>query len=71
VAGVCDVCGDTHFVRRADDKRETVAARLDAYHRQTAPILPHYRGLGRLHTVNGMADIEVVTQEIEAVLAAL
>jgi adenylate kinase len=71
VAGVCDVCGSKDFIRRADDKRETVAARLVAYERQTAPILPHYRGLGRLHTVDGMADIEVVTQEIEAVLATL
>ncbi len=42
-AGICDVCGATEFVRRADDTRETVAARLDGYHRQTAPILPHYR----------------------------
>jgi adenylate kinase len=71
VSGVCDVCGSTHFVRRADDKRETVSARLAAYEKQTAPILPHYRALGRLHTVDGMADIEVVTQEIEAVLAKL
>ena len=33
VAGVCDVCGSHEFTRRADDNRETVAARLEAYHR--------------------------------------
>ncbi len=49
VAGVCDVCGSTEFVRRADDTRETVAARLDVYDTQTAPILPHYRRQGKLH----------------------
>ena len=43
VAGVCDVCGSREFVRRADDSRETVGARLAAYHNQTAPILPHYQ----------------------------
>ena len=71
VAGVCDVCGAHEFVRRADDKRETVAARLEAYHTQTAPILPHYRGLGRLVTLDGMADIPEVSAEIEAVLAGV
>ncbi len=69
VRGTCDVCGSTEFVRRADDRRETVAARLNAYHTQTAPILPHYRALGRLVSVDGMADIDQVTAELEAVLA--
>jgi adenylate kinase len=68
VAGVCDVCGSTEFVRRADDKRETVGARLAAYHMQTAPILPHYRAIGVLREVDGMAEIDDVTRQIEAVL---
>ena len=59
---MCDVCGSTEFVRRADDNRETVAARLEAYHRQTAPILPHYAAQGILRTVDGMADIDEVAQ---------
>ena len=70
-AGVCDVCGGRDFVRRADDTRETVEARLDAYARQTAPILPHYAAQGRLHTVDGMADMDEVTRQVEAVLAGL
>ncbi len=68
VAGVCDKCGSTEFIRRADDKRETVAARLKAYHTQTAPILPHYAGLGRLRTVDGMADMAEVTRHLTEVL---
>ena len=71
IDGVCDVCGSHDFVRRADDRRETVAARLQAYHNQTAPILPHYAALGRLHTVDGMAEIDSVTAEIQAVLSGL
>jgi adenylate kinase len=69
VPGTCDVCGSTEFVRRADDNRETVTARLDAYYRQTAPILPYYRDSGRLASVDGMADIAEVARQIDAVLA--
>jgi adenylate kinase len=68
VPGVCDKCGSTEFVRRADDKRETVAARLAAYHEQTAPILPHYQALGRLQTVDGMAEMAEVTRQLVALL---
>ena len=70
VAGVCDVCGSTEFIRRADDNRETVAARLAAYHSQTAPIIPHYARAGILRVVDGMADIDDVYAEIDAALAA-
>jgi adenylate kinase len=71
VLGVCDVCGAKEFVRRADDNRETVMARLEAYNRQTAPILPHYRAQGRYYPVDGMAEIDEVTRQIEAVLSRL
>ena len=69
VPGVCDICGSTEFTRRADDRAETVAARLTAYYSQTAPILPHYRTSGRLYEVDGMAEIDAVMAEIEGVLA--
>jgi len=69
VEGVCDACGGTEFNRRADDNAETVRARLAVFHEQTAPILPYYEGQGVLRAVDGMADIDDVTRQIEAVLA--
>lgn len=69
VAETCDICGSHGFLRRVDDRRDTVAARLDVYHTQTAPILPHYAALGRLHVVDGMAEMDAVTLAIEAALA--
>lgn len=66
--GVCDKCGGTEFIRRPDDKAETVHARLEAYNAQTAPILPYYKAKGLLFTVDGMAGMEDVAQQIEAVL---
>ncbi len=68
VAGICDVCGSTEFTHRADDKAETVHARLEAYNAQTAPILPYYKAKHRLFTVDGMAEMDEVERQIEAVL---
>lgn len=70
VDGVCDVCGSTEFKRRGDDNAETVKTRLAQYHDQTAPILPYYRARGILRSVDGMADIDEVTRQIEALIAA-
>ncbi len=68
VPGVCDICGSRDLTRRTDDTASTVAARLKAYHEQTTPILPYYRARGVLHEVDGMADIDQVGRQIEAVL---
>ncbi|MFT9375785.1 adenylate kinase [Komagataeibacter saccharivorans] len=68
VEGTCDVCGGHEFIRREDDRRETVAARLKTYREQTAPILPYYEGEKRLYRVDGMADIDAVTKEVFAVI---
>jgi adenylate kinase len=68
VEGVCDICSGTTFDRRADDRPEAVTTRFDAYRRQTAPILPYYRDRGLLRDVDGMADIDHVTAEIEKLL---
>jgi adenylate kinase len=68
VDGVCDVCGACEFICRADDRPETVKARLGVYHRQTAPILPYYRERGILNRVDGMAEINSVTRAIANIL---
>ncbi len=66
--GTCDNCGSHEFIRRPDDKRETVAARLAAYHSQTAPLLPYYEAHGQLYSVDGMAEIDEVTAELVRIL---
>jgi adenylate kinase len=64
VEGVCDACGSREFVRREDDKPETVRARLNAYHAQTAPLLPFYEDKGLLVAVDGMAEIDDVSTAV-------
>jgi adenylate kinase len=71
VLDTCDVCGNHTFVRRPDDKREVVAARLAAYNAQTAPLLPYYKARDRLRVVDGMAEMEEVAGTIEAALETL
>ena len=50
------------------DGEKAVKARFEVYHRQTAPILPYYRERGILRGVDGMADIDTVTREIDKIL---
>jgi adenylate kinase len=69
VADTCDNCGCHEFVRRSDDNAETVRARLEAYHRQTAPLLPYYAANGLLRVVDGMAEMDAVTEQLETVIA--
>lgn len=65
VPGVCDNCGSIEFVRRPDDKEETVRDRLEVYNSQTAPLVSYYGRKGLLRTVDGMAGIEEVSRQIE------
>lgn len=71
VEGVCDKCGSTEFKRRKDDNAETVRARLEEYHRETAPLITYYGGKGKLKQVAGMGSIDEVTSEIRQVLDAV
>jgi adenylate kinase len=66
--GICDRCGGSEFVRRCDDTEEVVRARLAAYHAQTEPLIDYYGRQGKLKTVDGMADIATVREEIARAL---
>jgi adenylate kinase len=66
--GVCDICGSTEFKRRPDDTPTAMKTRLDAFHAQTAPLLPYYQNQNKLATVDGMVNIDEVAKEIDAVL---
>lgn len=71
VEGVCDVCGSTEFVQRADDSEEKIRTRLALYHEQTAPILPYYEKRGILRSVDGTKDLDDVTGQLKEVLASV
>jgi adenylate kinase len=69
--GICDKCGGDKFKFREDDREETVAARLKAYHEMTTPLIPYYKNKGSLFSVDGMKDIDEVTKDINVILKRL
>jgi adenylate kinase len=52
VDGICDVEGAT-LVQRSDDTEDTFDGRIRTYESLTAPVVDHYRALGRFAEVNG------------------
>jgi adenylate kinase len=54
--------------QRADDNVETLKKRLAVYHERTEPVLPYYRDKTVLKSVDGMADIEDVAVQIDALV---
>jgi adenylate kinase len=63
VEGRCDNDGG-ELLQRPDDREEIVAPRLQAYHKQTEPLVAYYKRLGLLHDVDASKSVEEVEQQI-------
>lgn len=66
---VCDACSAA-LIQRDDDQEATIRNRMDVYHQQTAPLEDYYRKSGLLRSVDGMADIALVQEQIIGILQA-
>ncbi len=53
---------------RADDTPETLKNRLSVYYANTAPLLGYYGDQNKLQSLDGMAPIQTVTDQIAAIL---
>ena len=68
----CDICFDKpRLIQRPDDNEATVAERLAVYERQTRPLVDYYRARGLLREIDADADVAMVTQRLESVLAPI
>lgn len=56
---------------RKDDNAEVFEERLREYYKKTAPLIGYYYANDLLKQVDGMADMDDVTAQIEAVIAAV
>jgi len=68
VEGRCDLCS-APVVQRADETEEAIAKRLDAYARQSAPLVDWYRARGLLFEFDG-ADSSAAADAIRQRAAA-
>ncbi len=68
VAGTCDRCGSHEFKRRPDDNAETMRTRLQAYYKETAPLIGYYYANDLLKRVDGMGEIGEIQSGIRRIL---
>jgi adenylate kinase len=68
ISGTCSKCGGD-VIQRADDYPDAIRQRLEAYERDTAPLLAFYQSRGLLVTVNGNQSPDDVTVAIQSVIS--
>ena len=68
VEGICDKDGGK-LLQRADDNETTIRQRLEAYHKQTSPLIEYYRNQGVLLEVDGSKEPEVIAKGLVDVLS--
>jgi len=68
--GFCDIEGAA-LVQRADDTEAVFKERMRAYSGLTAPVIDHYRALGRFAEVDGDRPIAVIAAGIVAAVERL
>ncbi len=66
--GICDKCAGVLY-QRDDDKEETVKKRLEVYHKETQPLIEHYKKQGLYVEIDGMQPIDKVFADVTQSLA--
>ncbi|KAL1924903.1 uncharacterized protein VTP21DRAFT_4557 [Calcarisporiella thermophila] len=61
-----DITGEP-LIQRSDDNAETLKKRLDAYHKQTKPVVEYYRRKGIWHGVDAAQSPRVVWSSLLAI----
>ena len=67
-SGTCEKCGGD-VIQRADDQTEAIQQRLEAYERDTAPLLDYYAAKDLVVTINGDQSVEAVGAAVSEALA--
>ncbi|HEX3229088.1 MAG TPA: nucleoside monophosphate kinase [Pyrinomonadaceae bacterium] len=64
---ICDV-HEVQLLQRADDTIDKVQVRLEAYEKQTAPVIDYYQQAGRLEIVDGDQEAETIYANLEKIV---
>ncbi len=62
--GICDGCG-TALIQRKDDTEEVVKERLEAYEKQTAPLVDFYRAKKILVSIDASRSPDYMVKQLE------
>lgn len=67
VEGICDNC-NSPVILREDDKPETVLTRLQAYHKQTQPLIDYYKAQSKLKSAIGANELNETSTRVKRAL---
>ena len=62
----CEEDATCELYQRDDDKPDAIAARLESYDRQTAPLISYYRTAGILREIDGNQSPDAVYEQIHS-----
>jgi len=65
--GVCDICGGELF-QRADDNEQSVKVRLEAYDKQTSPLVHYYAEKGIVKDIDASKEIDQIFDDISKII---
>lgn len=66
--GVCDECGGSKIYQREDDKEAVIANRLEAYNKNTAPLVDYYKMAGKYLEIDGVGETELVFNKLKSAI---
>jgi adenylate kinase len=67
--GLCDL-DSAELVQRPDDHPVKIQARLEAYHKDTAPVIKHYQARGLMRRIDGVGTQDDVWSRLVAAIDA-
>lgn len=67
---ICEKCGEK-LIRRADDNEESIKTRIELFEKETLPVIAEFEGNGKMITVDGKYDVEIVFGDIKSKLQNL
>jgi adenylate kinase len=66
---ICDKCGtEIEFKQRSDDTEQTLKNRLDAYEKNSKPVINYYEKKGMLRKVNAENTLDLTEDDIKKIL---
>ncbi len=69
----CEIkkCDQKNLITRSDDNQETIAKRLKTYDEKTFPVLDYYVKKGIMKNIDGMQEINAISDQLFTLIRAI